>query len=137
MGSKKKKLKKLLSMEETYGLPSAGQAPRTELRSYLAPFDGLPLLACRKCQKKLKGDSDLESLAKLKKTLKKIAKRDEHATEIRVIPVSCLKLCPKKAVTIITQTDMASPEPRVSLLRSEADVEMLYAEYASAHFTAE
>jgi ribosomal protein L34E len=48
-----------------------GSDPKT----YPVQWEGQLILACRKCQKKLKGDPDLRPLAKLKKTVKRFNKR--------------------------------------------------------------
>jgi predicted metal-binding protein len=68
-------------------------------KSYPAPWDGQVILACRKCQNKLKGNRDLRSLAKLKKTAKRYNKKHPEQT-LQVINVPCMDLCPKDGVTV-------------------------------------
>jgi predicted metal-binding protein len=91
-------------------------------KTYPAPWQGQLILACRKCQKKLKGDPDLRALAKLKKTVKRQNK--EHPEQIlHVINVSCMDLCPKDGVTVC---DLARSPSRLMILRSEGDIERLF-----------
>ena len=69
------------------------------VRSYQLPWEGQLILACRKCQKKMKGNSDLRPLARLKKTIRRYNK--EHPDgKLHVINVPCMDLCPKDGVTI-------------------------------------
>jgi hypothetical protein len=44
------------------------------LKSYAPTGEGALLLACRKCQKKLKGERGTRALAKLKKAIKRLNK---------------------------------------------------------------
>jgi len=65
-----------------------------ESKTYPGPWHGQPILACRKCQKKLKGEADLRAMAKLKKTMKRHNK--EHPDRaLHVVNVPCMDLCPK------------------------------------------
>ena len=90
------------------------------LKTYPAPWEGRLILACKKCQKKLKGDDDLRALAKLKKAVKRHNK--SHPAEIlHVINVPCMDLCPRKGITIC---DPLEPH-RISVLRSDVDLELL------------
>jgi hypothetical protein len=90
-------------------------------KTYPAPWEGQLILACRKCQKKLKGDDDLRALAKLKKTVKRLNKqRPEHA--LHVINVPCMDLCPKDGVTVCC---VREPD-RLMILRSAEDIEQLF-----------
>lgn len=85
------------------------------LRTYRTPWKGQLVLVCRKCQKKLKHSGKKTGLAKLGKQLKQ--------QQFHVIEVSCLKLCPKGAVTVCTQRQLGRNE--CSLVRTRADVEAL------------
>lgn len=93
----------------------------SELKTYAAPWDGRLILACRKCQKKLKGDPDLRALAKLKKTIKR--RNKEHPEQaLYVINVPCMDLCPKDGVTVCNPAEMPL---RLSILRSKGDIERM------------
>lgn len=94
----------------------------SELKSYAAPWDGRLVLACRKCQKKLKGDRALEALAKLKRTVKGL-NRQHAGNELFVINVACMDVCPKGGVTVCRPEDAPG---RVSILRSEEDIDVLW-----------
>ena len=96
--------------------------------TYRIPWKGQLVLACRKCQKKLKRS---DGVAKLSKALKKRARRDEDGPKLRVIEVSCLKMCPKGGVTVCTQAQLGRNE--CSIVRSRADVDSLYQECRAQH----
>jgi hypothetical protein len=95
------------------------------LRTYRGPWKGQILLACRKCQKKLKQDGKKNGIAKLGKAIKKRAKRHEDSADLRLVQVSCLKLCPKGAVTVCTQQQLSRNE--CSIVRTLADIDLLLA----------
>jgi predicted metal-binding protein len=92
------------------------------LKSYPPTWEGDLLLACRKCQKKLKGEPGMRALAKLKKTITRHNK--EHAGALlHLISVPCMDLCPKGAVTICLPANQAAT---LSILRDEGDIASLY-----------
>jgi predicted metal-binding protein len=88
------------------------------LKTYIAPWHGQLLLACRKCQKKLRDDDQLRSLAKLKKTVKRHNKAHPGA-ELFVLNVPCMDLCPKDGVTVCFP---ARQPVGLSILRGEEDL---------------
>jgi hypothetical protein len=92
------------------------------LKSYPPSWDGDLLLACRKCQKKLKGAPGMRALAKLKKTIKRRNKQHQEAA-LHLISVRCMDMCPKGAVTICLP---ANQKPMLSILRKEGDIDELY-----------
>gem|GEM_PF-1868564 len=92
------------------------------LKSYPPTWEGELLLACRKCQKKLKGQPGMRALAKLKKTIKRRNKEHPNAA-LHLVSVPCLNLCPKRAVTVCLP---AKRDVMVSVLRNEADVDKLF-----------
>ena len=81
------------------------------------------LLACAKCQRKLRSEDDPAGLAKLKKTLKKQARLQGLATRLIVLPVKCLKVCPKHGVAVCTQAQLGAGQG--SILRSTQDIALL------------
>jgi predicted metal-binding protein len=92
------------------------------LKSYPPTWEGELLLACRKCQKKLKGKPGMRALAKLKKSIKRRNKAHPEAA-LHLIGVPCMDMCPKGAVTIC----LAGKQPVIlSLLRTESDIDELY-----------
>lgn len=92
------------------------------LKSYPPTWEGELLLACRKCQKKLKGVPGMRALAKLKKTVKRL-NREHPDASLHVINVPCLDLCPKGAVTVYCPATAAA---RLFVLRQEAELEQIY-----------
>lgn len=93
-----------------------------DLKSYPPIWEGDLLLACRKCQKKLKGEPGMRALAKLKKAIKRHNK--EHSgNPLHVISVPCMDLCPKGAVTICVP---AIQPNELLLLRNDEEIEGLY-----------
>lgn len=95
---------------------------KSQLKSYPPPWKGQIILACRKCQNKLKESGDLAPLAKLKKTIKMRNKQSAGA-QIHVLSVPCMDLCPKNAVTICNP---AQHPLHLSILRAEGDIDQLY-----------
>lgn len=94
----------------------------TSLKPYPPTWKGDILLACRKCQKKLKGEPGMRALAKLKKTINRHNKQHPDG-RLHLISVGCFDMCPKGAVTIC----LPSVQPvTLSLLRNEGEVEALY-----------
>jgi hypothetical protein len=93
------------------------------VRGYRAPWKGQLVLACRKCQKKLKRSGKKNWLAKLTKTLRKRARQNGDELRLHIIDVSCLKLCPKDGITLCTQAQIARQE--CSIVRTKADVDSL------------
>jgi len=93
----------------------------TALKSYPVSWEGELVLACRKCQKKLKRDGDLRDLAKLKKTVKSLNKEHPERT-LHVINVPCLDLCPKGGVTVCCP---ARDSSRLSVVRSSTELQLL------------
>jgi hypothetical protein len=84
-------------------------------KTYTAPWQGQLILACKKCQKRVKKDGGPKALANLKKTLKK-------NDSLHVLPMSCVDLCPKNGVVICLPAD--APD-RLRILWSEEDLESL------------
>ncbi len=93
----------------------------SHLKKYPAPWAGQLILACRKCQKKLKGDQHLRSLGKLKKAVKRHNKEHPHRP-LHVIQVPCMDLCPKDGVTVCSPGSNAG---RLSILYRAEDLEQL------------
>lgn len=92
------------------------------LKSYAPTWKGNLLLACRKCQKKLKNEPGLRALAKLKKTIKR-QNRQHPDNPLHLISVPCLDLCPKRAVTICLP---AAQTAKLAVLRKEEEIAALY-----------
>ena len=97
--------------------------PKTPLRSYELPLKGQLLLACGKCQRKLKKGDDPEGLASFKKLLKKAAKQSPTAPRIHILRVPCLDMCPKAGIAVCTPAQVARHE--CSILRTKDDINVL------------
>ena len=64
------------------------------------------LLVCAKCEKKLgNGGFGADGDERLSRALKRQAGGKGRKARFGVVPVKCLKLCPKKAVTVVDSTD--------------------------------
>ena len=93
-----------------------------QLKSYPSHWQGQRLvLACRKCQKKLKHSGDLKPLANLRKTVKRHNKG--HQNPLYLMNVSCMDLCPRNAVALCLP---GLADDRLLLLRSEDGLDALY-----------
>lgn len=77
------------------------------------------LLACGKCQKRLKRDGNQQGIVPLRKVLKSIS-RESGVSAPSVLKVPCLKLCPGNGLVVLTARHVASGG--CSILRSRADV---------------
>ena len=95
---------------------------RTSLKSYPPTWKGDLLLACRKCQKKLKGEPGMRALVRLKKTIKR-HNREHPAEALHVFSVPCMDLCPKGAVTICLP---ANKTAMLSIVHNESEIDELY-----------
>ena len=93
-----------------------------EQKTYAASWEGELILACRKCQKKLKRSHTSHALAKLKKVVKRHNNKDSDQM-LHVINVPCMDLCPKDGVTICCP---ARDSTRLVIVRTEEDVHRLY-----------
>src|ERR1700761_6051211 len=93
------------------------------MKSYPIPRKGQLVLACGKCQKKLK--------RKLSKALMKRARQDEDRMRLRVVEVPCMKLCPKGGITVYTPGQVGRNE--CSIVRTRTDVDELYEECKVQH----
>ncbi len=101
------------------------------LRLYRTPWKGELVLACRKCQKRMKKREG--GLRKIKRWFKARAKEDADAPRIHVIQVPCVKLCPKGGVTIFSDRQLAHSPAGVCIARSEADLEAFYRGLLAPH----
>jgi hypothetical protein len=97
------------------------------MQSYPIPWRGQLVLACGKCQKKLKRSKG----AKLSKALKRRGRRDQQGIKLRVVEVACLKMCPKGGITVCTQDQVGRNE--CSIVRNRADVDSLYEQCTAQH----
>jgi predicted metal-binding protein len=89
-----------------------------DTKTYPVPWRGQVILACRKCQKKLKGHHELRALAKLKKTVKQHNKA-HPAKALHVLNVPCMDLCPKGGVTVCNPARFPNG---LVILRSAVDI---------------
>jgi hypothetical protein len=101
------------------------------MQSYRIPWKGQVVLACGKCQKKLKRGKKKDRGSKLSKALKRRTQRDEDGLKLRVIEVACLKMCPKGGITVCTQGQLGRNE--CSIVRTRADVDSLYEQCKAQH----
>jgi predicted metal-binding protein len=101
------------------------------MQSYPIPRRGQLVLACGKCQKKLKRSKRKGGGAKLSKALKRRAQRDDDGVKLRVVEVACLKMCPKGGITVCTKGQVRRNE--CSIVRNRADVESLYEQCKAQH----
>jgi hypothetical protein len=93
-----------------------------KLKPYQAPWDGQVVLACRKCQKKLKREDRLAELASLKKAVKARNKK-YGGKKPHIVNVSCMDLCPKDGVTVCMPSRSSG---QLFILRDEDDLAELF-----------
>ena len=105
------------------------QKSSSHLRSYASRYSAGVLLVCAKCERKLRRSDEHTHLAKLGKSLRKLARKAD-VDPVHIIPVSCLKLCPKGGVAVCTQADLRCHPPSLTLIRSREDIVTLFRESA-------
>ena len=110
-------------------LKSGGHAEASP-REYRVPWDGPLLLACSECGRKLKGCG--ADFIRPKKWLKKRRKHDRLTVDVKVIEVSCLKVCPKGGVTMLTQQHMKDVPAHMAIVSSDREMESLYRQMLAA-----
>lgn len=89
------------------------------MKTYAAPWSGRTLLACKKCQKKLKKCGGNEELASLKKAEKTFAAEHPEIPRFHILNVGCMDFCPKGRVAVCAPTADGGD---VALLRSIEDL---------------
>jgi predicted metal-binding protein len=87
--------------------------------TYAAPWSGRTLLACKKCQKKLRKRGGNEHLASLKKAAKVFAARSPEIPRFHILNVGCMDFCPKGRVAVCAPT---ADGGEVAMLRSVEDL---------------
>jgi hypothetical protein len=92
-----------------------------ETKSYPVPWQGRLVLACRKCQKKLKHEHGLKALGNVKKSIKARNKR-QRENLLHVINIPCMDVCPKHSVAVCLAGQAGE---RLHILRTEEDLESL------------
>jgi hypothetical protein len=101
---------------------SAPTSDHSGLRRCKLPLKPPVLLACSKCQRRLKHDGDPESITPLKKLLKRISK--QHGTRPpTILKVPCLKLCPGGGLVVLTPQQLVAHE--CTILRTREDAKAL------------
>jgi predicted metal-binding protein len=65
------------------------------------------LLVCRKCGKKLDGGFGDDRSSRLDRILRKALKQVDRS-RVKLVSVSCLKVCPKGAVTVVRGSNPGS-----------------------------
>lgn len=106
--------------------PEAALFP--QLRSYPAPWKGELVLVCSKCTRKWKKHGEKNDYIDVKKGLKSRFKRSKNAQKVRILSINCVKMCPKNAATVATQEQLGRSPAEVSIIRTEADLDALYAQ---------
>ncbi len=100
------------------------------LKSYKGPWlkRGPLLLACAKCQRKLKHEpgDDVRALARLKKSLRKRSRKTSAGIRLLVVQTPCLRVCPRNGVAVVTQAQAG--RGACSILRLERDIDLLLAQ---------
>ncbi len=102
----------------------------TPLRRYKAPWKGRAVLACRKCQRRLRRADRSALGGRLGQALKNMAK-EAGTPSVSVIAIGCQGVCPRRGVVVCAGDQFAGDRQTVSIVRSDADVEALFHSCAS------
>jgi hypothetical protein len=112
---------------EQVSIAASYYRPSMNLKTYPTPWEGNLILACRRCQKRLRKSEHAPAFAKLKKWLKTRARRDGlKKNALHVVEIPCQKICPKGGVVVLGQSQLASRPAGFSIIRSEAQMESFY-----------
>ncbi|AXC09624.1 hypothetical protein ACPOL_0239 [Acidisarcina polymorpha] len=98
----------------------------SELKNYSAPWTGEVILACKRCQKKLRREKHPSEFSRLKKWFKNRGRQLPSTTAFHIIEIPCQNICPKHGVVVLSRPQLASRPPRFSILSSERQVERFY-----------
>lgn len=94
------------------------------MKNYDALWDGPLILACRRCQKRLRKSGHPPAFAKLRKWLKsRLRKDDRQKNALHVIEIPCQKICPKGGVVCMSQSQLASRPAGFCIIHSESQME--------------
>ena len=94
------------------------------MKTFRAPWKGQLVLACGKCQRKLKRGNDEYGLSKLKKAFRVRRRESENRLGLLVINTPCLKICPKDGVAVCSRSQVG--KGLCSVLRSGTDIDTFY-----------
>lgn len=97
-----------------------------ELKDYPTSWRSAVILACRRCQRRLRKQHNPPPFAKLKKWVKKRAGKAPKQATLHVIDVPCLKICPKSAIVVINQAQFASRPAHFSIISDTDQMEHFY-----------
>lgn len=117
------------------GSGSAEAGPH--LRVCRPPWKGEAVFACAKCQRKMKKGKGPKPLRKLRKWFRKMSAKHPERSDVCVIDIPCVDLCPKGGVTVFSARQLAGTPSRISILRSESDLEKFYCQMAPTDKTLE
>ncbi len=97
------------------------------MTTYPTPWDTNLILACRRCQKRLRKTDNPPAFAKLKKWLKARARHEgAKKNPLHLIEIPCQKICPKAGVVVFSQPQLATHPASFSIIRNEAQMESFY-----------
>ena len=111
-------------------MSKTAQIPNSDppLRTYPVTWKGEAVFACLNCQRKLKRGKGPKALRKVGKWFRKRIARSTERPSVSVLGMSCVDVCPKNGVTILSPRQLARQPAALNILRSEADLEKFYCE---------
>jgi hypothetical protein len=96
-------------------------------KSHPPPWDTNLILACRRCQKRLRKTEHPPRFAKLKKWLKSRARREGlKKSPLHLIEIPCQKICPKAGLVLLTQSQLATHPTTFFIIQTKEQMETLY-----------
>jgi hypothetical protein len=94
-----------------------------KIKTYPAPWEGDLILACRRCQRRLRKSGHEPAFAKLKKWLKKRSRKNASTPRLHLIEIPCQNICPKGGLVVCSQAQLAARPAGFSIIRSEFEME--------------
>jgi hypothetical protein len=95
------------------------------LKSYITPWKSEVILACKRCQKKLRKQRQPPEFANLKKWVKTHSRKGKAKSAPHIIAVPCLKICPKGGIVVFSQSQLATSPARFSIISNGKQMEVL------------
>jgi Fe-S-cluster-containing hydrogenase component 2 len=79
------------------------------MKSHPAPWSGEVLLACKRCQKKLRKSKASPEFARMRKWIKDRLRHEPWSAQkpgLHVIEIPCQKICPRNGIVVLRQSQL-------------------------------
>jgi ABC-type arginine transport system ATPase subunit len=87
-------------------------------RSYPAPWKGEIILACKRCQKRLRKSRPSARFARLRKWVHAKVRKDKLSAPVHLVEIPCQKICPKNGIVVCNRAQLSEQPARFSIISS-------------------